>query len=523
LAINSATGRITGTLSSSTSGLFFVTVTASDGSHSTSQSFSWMVEQVGVTSPGDQTNNEGDTVSLQVQASAASGTLSFTAGGLPPGLTMSSAGLISGTIPPGAAGTYAVTVAASNGSNSNSQTITWTVNPRVNLTTPADQANIEGDSISFQVSASESGATLTYSADGLPSGVTISSTTGLISGSIASGAALAGPYWVTVTVSDGTYSNSTGFYWLVKPAVAPAAPVVSNPGTQSNQTGDSVLLQVQASDTAGYTLNYSTTGLPNGLWIDPTTGLISGIVADDAASLTPYSVTVTVDDGVGETTSKTFLWQINASPITVQANPIQAVAGTDTGALTIGTFTTPDLNSQAGDFLATVTWGDGTSDQATVTGQNGSFVVTDNHTYEQTGSLPVSLTVTDQVTGGSASASTTASVAVASWTLTGALQEGVLAGTNNVVVVGTLQDSDPNITASNFSVQIDPGDGSPLAQGTVTAVGNGEWSVSFRHTYSTSGSYTPTMTATGQGERSPDCAVYPRRTCSRNSELSEAL
>jgi hypothetical protein len=175
------------------------------------------------------------------------------------------------------------------------------------------------------------------------------------------------------------------------------------------------------------------------------------------------------------------------------------VAGTDTGAITLGTFTTPDLNSLAGEFIAVVTWGDGTSDQAIVTGQNGSFLIIGDHTYEQTGSLPVGLTVTNPVTGSSGSANTTASVAVAPWTLSGWFQQGVLAGTNSSLMVGTLQDTDPNITASNFSVQIDPSDGGPLAQGTVTALGNGEWSVSFRHTWSTAGSYTATMTASGPG------------------------
>jgi hypothetical protein len=157
LAIDSTTGRITGTLSSSVSGLYFVTVTASGGSNS-SQSFPWMVVQVGVTSPGDQTNNEGDTVSLQMQASAASGTLSYSSGALPPGLSLdANTGLISGILAAGAAGTYTVTVAASNGSTSASQTFTWTINPRVNLTTPADQTNLEGDTVSLQVVASESG------------------------------------------------------------------------------------------------------------------------------------------------------------------------------------------------------------------------------------------------------------------------------------------------------------------------------------------------------------------------------
>ncbi len=78
--------------------------------------------------------------------------------------------------------------------------------------------------------------------------------------------------------------------------------------------------------------------------------------------------------------------------------------GNDTGALTVATFTTPDLNSQAGDFTAMVSWGDGTTDIASVSDGNGSFTVTDDHTYAEKGSYPITVQISDTVTGGSASA-----------------------------------------------------------------------------------------------------------------------
>ncbi|HEV2376273.1 MAG TPA: putative Ig domain-containing protein [Streptosporangiaceae bacterium] len=85
---------------------------------------------VTVTSPGNQTGTVGTAVSLQIQASdSASGqTLTFSATGLPAGLSISSSGLISGT--PTTAQTTSVTVTATDTTGaSGSASFTWTINP----------------------------------------------------------------------------------------------------------------------------------------------------------------------------------------------------------------------------------------------------------------------------------------------------------------------------------------------------------------------------------------------------------
>jgi subtilase family serine protease len=83
---------------------------------------------VTVTNPGSQTTAVGTAVSLQVSASdSASGqTLTYSATGLPAGLSISSSGLISGT--PSTAGTYSVTVTATDTTGATgSASFTWTV------------------------------------------------------------------------------------------------------------------------------------------------------------------------------------------------------------------------------------------------------------------------------------------------------------------------------------------------------------------------------------------------------------
>ena len=85
---------------------------------------------VTVTNPGSQTSTVGTAVSLQISASdSASGqTLTYSATGLPAGLSISSSGLISGT--PTTAATSSVTVTATDTTNaSGSASFSWTVNP----------------------------------------------------------------------------------------------------------------------------------------------------------------------------------------------------------------------------------------------------------------------------------------------------------------------------------------------------------------------------------------------------------
>jgi hypothetical protein len=80
----------------------------------------------------NRTNLEGAAINLQVTAADPDGTpLTYSATSLPPGLSMSSSGLITGTIAPGAGGgkskKYAVTVSVSDGFGTVKSAFTWTV------------------------------------------------------------------------------------------------------------------------------------------------------------------------------------------------------------------------------------------------------------------------------------------------------------------------------------------------------------------------------------------------------------
>ena len=78
--------------------------------------------------PGNQTGTVGTAVSLQLSATGGTAPYTWTATGLPTGLSISSAGLITGT--PSAAGTFTVTATVHDSASGTASTsFTWTINP----------------------------------------------------------------------------------------------------------------------------------------------------------------------------------------------------------------------------------------------------------------------------------------------------------------------------------------------------------------------------------------------------------
>ncbi|MEV5176265.1 M4 family metallopeptidase [Streptomyces flaveolus] len=84
---------------------------------------------------------------------------------------------------------------------------------------------------------------------------------------------------------------------------------VTNPGSQSATVGTAVSLQIQASSTNSGALTYSASGLPAGLSINSSTGLISGTPTTAGTS----STTVTVKDSTGATGTATFGWTVSTT------------------------------------------------------------------------------------------------------------------------------------------------------------------------------------------------------------------
>ena len=316
LTIGESSGLISGTLSytASVSSPYTVTVTVTDNGSPqqfTQIEIGWSVSNTNrapvITNPGSMTDTEGDTINLQIAASDLDGNnLVFSGSGLPDGLSINSSGLISGTISETANDNspYSVQITVVDDGSPVLQdqvSFTWTIdeaNQAPQVTTPPDQEDAEGEVISLQIEASDpDDDDLIYSASGLPDGLSINSETGLISGTIPYTASASSPYEVTVTVEDNgspVLQDQAEFNWVVTDTNR--NPQVTDPGDQSSAEGAVVSLQIEASDPDGNSLTYSASGLPDGLSIEPNTGLISGTISYTAYSPTPYNVVITVTD-----------------------------------------------------------------------------------------------------------------------------------------------------------------------------------------------------------------------------------
>jgi hypothetical protein len=102
-----------------------------------------------------------------------------------------------------------------------------------------------------------------------------------------------------------TCTGSAQQQWTLPAGGTGNAVTVTNPGNQTSTVGTAASLQIHATDSAsGQTLTYSAGGLPAGLSINSSTGLISGTPTTAGTS----NVTVTAKDTTGASGSTSFGW-----------------------------------------------------------------------------------------------------------------------------------------------------------------------------------------------------------------------
>ena len=211
---------------------------------------------------------------------------------------------------------FAVQAYSSTGDRSQySPEVVWqpstpTAQPPI-LKNPGSVSTVVGSAaVILRLVATDPGSlALTYAASGLPRGLSIASSTGVISGIPTT----VGTYNVTATVTNtAKLSASQSFTWSIlnQPTSnsTSQSPSLLNPGNLTNVEGQSVSVQLGATDPGGLALQYAANGLPPGLSIASSTGRISG----KPTAVGTYSVTARVTNTLTLSASQSFTWTIQA-------------------------------------------------------------------------------------------------------------------------------------------------------------------------------------------------------------------
>ncbi|MFF5231837.1 putative Ig domain-containing protein [Dactylosporangium sp. NPDC000521] len=253
--------------------------------------------------PGDRTDEITVPMAapLTLTATTAYPPLAWAVENLPPGLAWTPAGVISGT--PTTAGSYVVRIVVTDAMSSNDASFTWTVAPLPALA-PTTQAWDPNLPVSYQVPLTGGIGPFTWTATGLPSGLSINSTTGLITGTKPASAAATNTA-IKVTAVDKNGKSATATFQL-NWKVAVQFPNSTTPialDKDAQYTGN----VIGYGGTAPYT--WSASDMPSGLSIDS-----AGKVTGKVSGTTRYLVKLNVTDSKGVTNST--LVPVNVSATT---------------------------------------------------------------------------------------------------------------------------------------------------------------------------------------------------------------
>lgn len=161
------------------------------------------------------------------------------------------------------------------------------------------------------------------------------------------------------------------------------------------------------------------------------------------------------------------------------------------------TFTDDNPGALAGDFTATIEWGDGfVSDGILAANPSGGFAVKGAHTYTSADTFLIKTTVADK--GGSVLPMTGTATVVKPAPVVSARTISATEGAFFTTQVATFTDADSSLTAASFSATVQWGDGTS-SNGSVSSNGAGGFAVSGSHAYADEGTYIVTVSVTGTG------------------------
>jgi len=303
LSLNQSTGLLSGI--ATTNDTYYFTITATDsltntGSHDYTLVVSGPLPITPTTLPSARLN-AGYNQTVTASGGIAPYTYTISSGALPPGLSLAqSTGVISGT--PTTDSTYGFTITAVDSmSNTGALAYTLVVSGPLSITPSSLPAGTLNTAYTQTVTASGGTAPYTYSISygSLPTGLSLNSSTGVISGTPITD----GTYNLTLTAFDLNGLRGSIPYSIV------VTGLVLSPTTLPGATLNTAYSEtITASDgVSPYTYTVTSGALPTGLSLDSSTGVISGT----PTTVNTYNFTITANDSIYSTASQAYTFVVS--------------------------------------------------------------------------------------------------------------------------------------------------------------------------------------------------------------------